>query len=81
MKKPAILLDESLPDDIRRRAAKAFRDREEVNIYLNDETGVLQWSIELQNDPEFWLESFPTLEEAVRFCKLHHLPVVSVLKE
>jgi hypothetical protein len=56
----------------------ALKNCEAVSIYHNDETGEVQWSVTLCNDPEFWLTSFPTEEEARAYCKEHNLPISAV---
>ena len=38
-----------------------------VYINRNDEAGNIQFSVALKDDPEFWLDSFPTLPDAEAF--------------
>ena len=38
-------------------------------IQHNDCAGVWQWSVSLASDPEYWLDSFGTLELALEFCR------------
>lgn len=41
-----------------------------VDVYLSDETGECQWVVEALDDPGFWLDAFPTQEEALELCKV-----------
>lgn len=41
---------------------------DEVILHLNTETGTQMYSICPIDDPEYWIESFPTYEEAREFC-------------
>jgi len=37
-------------------------------------TGECQWAISVDEDPEFWLDVFPTEAEAIEYCTVHDLP-------
>ena len=37
-------------------------------IVHNDETGQEQYSVNLYVKPDYWLDSFSTLEEAEKYC-------------
>ena len=50
-------------------ACPLFAMENKTYIYHNDHAGVWQWSVSYINDPENWLDSFPTLEEALDFCR------------
>ncbi len=51
-----------------------------VNIYYNDESGDWKWSVADANDPEFWIDSFETEQEAIDFCEKNGLSIVEVIK-
>lgn len=44
----------------------------QVLIRLNDEAGCDQYSVEYDDDPGNWIDSFDTLEQAVQFISEHH---------
>jgi len=77
MKTPPILLDKKLPSDVHTRAAEAFATHERVVIHENNEAGPWQWSVLIEEE-ELWLDSFPTLQEAERFCETYDLPVTDI---
>lgn len=43
-----------------------------VEINFSTETGVEEYAVSL-SDTEWWLNAFPTEEEAIKFCKQHNL--------
>lgn len=49
-----------------------------VKIRLNSENGCWVWAVEVLDDPEFWLDAFPTLDDAMEFCKQNDLPCATV---
>lgn len=40
-----------------------------VNIGHNMDTGELLWAIVHHRDPDFWIDAFENLDDAVEFCK------------
>ncbi len=49
-----------------------------VKIRFNNENGSWVWAIQVLDDPEFWLDAFSTLDEAVSFCQKYDLPCQTV---
>lgn len=47
---------------------KTYGEGTQVEIYYNNETAIWQYSIRPIDDIEYWVDSFPTLEEAERIC-------------
>lgn len=47
-----------------------------VYIYKNTETGVLYYSVAVENSGSFWLDSFHTEEEARQFVQKNNLRLV-----
>lgn len=56
------------------RIKKELKNKSPVFIHLNDETGMIFYSVVLKSDPEFWLDSFETEKKARDFVKKHKLP-------
>jgi hypothetical protein len=54
---------------------KYIKSKVDVTIYHNNEAGDWQWSIDVNIDPGFWLDAFPTKQEAIKFCKKHGLKI------
>lgn len=53
-----------------------LKSKVQVKIYHNNETGEWLWSVTDASDPEFWLNSFDTEQEAHDFCNKHGLQVL-----
>lgn len=52
-----------------------------VIIYHNNETaGFWYWSIVIA-DTDFWLESFNTKEDAIKYCEDHELLIVDIIDD
>jgi hypothetical protein len=47
-----------------------------VNIVYNNDAGNWQYSIACSVCSGCWMDSFPTLEEAISFCEYHRLTIV-----
>lgn len=66
--------------EVMKQVKKYIKDKVNVVIYYNNEVGSYQWSVCVESDFEFWLDSFQYKKDAVRFCKKHSLKVVRVIK-
>lgn len=66
--------------------AREFNDNSLVQLFLespktrvfirpNSDAGVWQYSVEVENSDGFWLDSFPTEEEAKDYIERNHLTV------
>lgn len=53
-----------------------------MNVYIrfNDDTGEWMWSIEKEEDREYWLDAFKTCEEAKEYCNKLGLTVNKIEK-
>jgi hypothetical protein len=51
---------------------KYLETKTPVTIFENNETGEKQFSVQVV-DTDFWLDSFPTFEQAVEYCREHQL--------
>ena len=61
------------------RIATYLADRVGVEILRTDELDKGQWVYAVAvADTDFWLEAFPTEDEAIAYCNLHHLPLLAV---
>lgn len=52
------------------------QEKPDIRISHNNETGQLLWSVEVDGT-SFWLDSFATKDEAMRFCEINQLKIVS----
>jgi hypothetical protein len=52
-----------------------------VSLIHNNENGDWVWAVSVNEDPEFWLDAFPTKEEAVKYCNKHTLPVTEYIDQ
>ncbi|MNL78015.1 hypothetical protein D3C87_2043120 [compost metagenome] len=67
-------------DVLKEQVQKVLKDKPDVDIYYNNESGQWLWSVQVCND-DFWLDSFDTCEEAVDFCQKHELKVITIKGE
>lgn len=69
--------------------AREFNDNSLVQLFLespktrvfirpNNDAGVWQYSVEVENSDGFWLDSFPTEEEAKDYIERNHLTIADV---
>ena len=58
-----------------KQITKYLQNKEPVNLYHNNETGIWQWSISVVINPEFWIDSFKYKKEAIDFCEKHKLKI------
>lgn len=71
-----------MDSETRKAIRKASRNQEPVVIYHNNDSGknvyTANWlyAVILQDDPDFWLDAFPTKKQAVAFCREHKLFLV-----
>lgn len=61
-------------DPVEAQIAAYIADPEtRVSIHYNNEIGKWLYSIVVENSDEFWLDSFPTLEEAEKYIETNNL--------
>jgi hypothetical protein len=44
-----------------------------VGLYPSTETGEPLWSLSLCSDPEYWVDSFKSIIDAIKFCRRHNI--------
>lgn len=70
----AVMSTSSYEDTVEAKIAAYIADPEtRVFIYHNNETGEWLYSIVVENSDDFWLDSFPTLEEAEKYIETNNL--------
>lgn len=45
-----------------------------VTIIKSDETGEGRWAISVDENPEFWMNSYTKKGDAIRYCQKYELP-------
>ncbi len=62
-------------DTVKIQCLEYIRQKVEVSIYYNTETGEGLWSISPTENPGWWIESFKSKSQAKKFCAKHGLPI------
>lgn len=76
-KAPVTMPASSYEDTVRAKIAAYISDPEtRVSTYHNNEIGEWLYSVVVENSGEFWLDSFPTLEEAEEYIRKNNLKKV-----
>lgn len=63
----------TIEDSIKLQIKDYLKRKVDVTIYHNSELGDWEYSISVNENPEFWLDSFKTNEKAINYCQKHNL--------
>ena len=66
------------PGEVVALVSRMTHDNYFVTIVSSRDTGEFMWAICDGVQPDFWLESFPTLDESIQFCRDMGLKVKSI---